>query len=147
MSEKAAPLHRDAFQVFRTIPTRWMDVDTYGHVNNVEYLSYFDTAVNGWLIENGVLDPATSLEVFLVVDTRCSYFSELVFPDVVHAGLKVSRLGRSSVSYRIALFRGAAETASAQGTFIHVQVDKQSRQPTPIIGDRRGLLETIQEHP
>lgn len=137
------PLTREDFRLFREIPTRWMDVDIYGHVNNVEYLSYFDTAVNGWLIEEGVLDPRASETVFLVVETQCAYFSELTFPGTVHAGIRVERLGGSSVSYQIALFAGEETSASAQGRFVHVQVDRSTRRPTRIEGTRRDLLASI----
>jgi acyl-CoA thioester hydrolase len=137
------PLTRDDFRLFRDIPTRWMDVDIYGHVNNVEYLSYFDTAVNGWLIEEGVLDPRSSETVFLVVETQCAYFSELTFPGTVRAGIRIARLGGSSVTYEIALFAGEETVASAQGRFVHVQVDRSTRRPSPIDGARRALLASI----
>jgi acyl-CoA thioester hydrolase len=143
MSQRLEPFSRDGFQVFREIPTRWMDVDAYGHVNNVEYLSYFDTAVNGWLISRGTLDPRWSEQVFLVVETQCSYFEELVFPDSVHAGLRVVRLGGSSVTYEVGLFRNDGQSACAQGRFVHVQVDAKTRRPVEISGERRALLETI----
>lgn len=143
MSQRIEPFSRDGFQVFREIPTRWMDADAYGHVNNVEYLSYFDTAVNGWLISRGTLDPRWSEQVFLVVETQCSYFEELTFPDVVHAGLRVSRLGGSSVTYEIGLFRNDGQSACAQGRFVHVQVDAKTHRPVPITGERRALLESI----
>ena len=143
MGERAAPFQRPDFPLFRRIPTRWMDVDIYGHVNNVNYLSFFDTAVNGWLIEEGVLSPATSQTVFLVVETGCQYFAEVNFPDTVHAGIRVARLGRSSVAYEIGLFRNEEATACAQGRFVHVQVEKESRRPVEISGRRRELLENI----
>ncbi len=140
---RAQPLDRDRFPLFRTVATRWLDGDVYGHVNNVVYLSYFDTAVNGWLIEQGVLDPLASPEIFLVVETSCQYFRELQFPDVVHAGIRVARLGSSSVAYDIALFRNNDTCASAQGRFVHVQVDRETRRPVPIEGARRSLLEGL----
>lgn len=143
MSGRPCPFERFGFPVLRTIPTRWMDVDTYGHVNNVVYLSFFDTAVNAWLIENGALDPRRSESVFLVVETSCSYFSELVFPDNVTAGIRVARLGGSSVTYEIALFRGDAEEASGQGRFVHVLVDARTRRPVTIDEKRRALLSSI----
>lgn len=143
MTDRPAPLSRDALKVHRRLATRWMDVDVYGHVNNVVYLSFFDTAVNGWLIENGVLDPRGREPVFLVVETQCSYFSELVFPDEIIAGLRVARLGKSSVTYDIALFSSGSDVASAQGRFVHVLVDAASRRPVPIEGPRRDLLESI----
>ncbi|MXN67262.1 acyl-CoA thioesterase [Stappia sp. GBMRC 2046] len=143
MGERAAPFQRAEFSLFRRIPTRWMDVDIYGHVNNVNYLSFFDTAVNGWLIEEGVLSPATSQTVFLVVETACQYFAEVNFPDTVDAGIRVARLGRSSVAYDIGLFRNDETSACAQGRFVHVQVDAKSRRPVEITGRRRELLEII----
>lgn len=143
MSNRAAPMKRSDFSLFRQIPTRWLDGDIYGHVNNVIYLSYFDTAVNGWLIEEGVLSPLSSPQIFLVVETSCQYFSEVVFPDVIHAGVRVARLGTSSVSYDIALFRNNEAEACAQGRFVHVQVERESRRPAPIEGRRRILLESI----
>ncbi|NRG18459.1 acyl-CoA thioesterase [Rhizobiales bacterium] len=143
MSQKATPFARSDFSLFRHIPTRWMDVDIYGHVNNVNYLSFFDTAVNGWLIEEGALSPATSDTVFLVVETACQYFAEVNFPDTVHAGIRVARLGRSSVTYDIGLFRNEETSACAQGRFVHVQVEAASRRPVEISGRRRELLETI----
>lgn len=143
MSERAKPFRRADFSLFRQIPTRWMDVDIYGHVNNVNYLSFFDTAVNGWLIEEGVLSPATSQTVFLVVETACQYFAEVNFPDTVHAGIRVARLGRSSVAYEIGLFRNEETSACAQGRFVHVQVEAASRRPAEIMGKRRELLESI----
>lgn len=144
---RPTPLTQDDFRLFRSIPTRWMDVDIYGHVNNVEYLSYFDTAVNGWLIEEGVLDPHHSETVFLVVETQCAYFSELTFPGTVTAGVRVARLGGSSVTYEIALFAGEEHAASAQGRFVHVQVDRSTRRPVQIEGERRALLSSILSNP
>ncbi|MHC5653898.1 acyl-CoA thioesterase [Stappia sp. ICDLI1TA098] len=143
MTTRPSAFTRKDFRLFRDIPTRWMDVDTYGHVNNVQYLSFFDTAVNGWLIEEHVLDPRRSEEIFLVVETGCSYFSEIVYPDRVAVGVRVARLGGSSVTYDIALFRNDGDVACAQGRFVHVQVDARTRRPTPIVGARRALLSSI----
>ncbi len=143
MSDRAAPMQRPEFSLFREIPTRWLDTDIYGHVNNVNYLSFFDTAVNGWLIDEGVLSPLASPQIFLVVETSCQYFAEVNFPDTIHAGIRVARLGTSSVSYDIALFRNQDQAACAQGRFVHVQIDRDSRRPMPIEGKRRMLLEGI----
>ncbi|WP_417666958.1 acyl-CoA thioesterase [Roseibium sp.] len=140
---RPAPLSRDHFPVFRKIPTRWMDVDIYGHVNNVQYLSFFDTAVNGWYVEEGILSPATSKSIFLVVETGCHYFSELVFPEEVQAGLSIEKIGSSSVIYQIGLFRAGADLAAAQGRFVHVLVHRQSRRPVPIGEELRAKLEML----
>jgi acyl-CoA thioester hydrolase len=135
---------RAVYRHFQRIPTRWMDNDVYGHVNNVVYYSYFDTVVNQYLIEQGALDIARS-EVFgLVVETSCQYFAPITFPDLVNTGLRVTRLGNSSVRYEIGIFRNDEERASAQGYFIHVYVDRATRRPTPLPADLRAALEKIQ---
>jgi len=118
--------------VFRTIATRWMDNDAYGHVNNVQYYSFFDTAVNAALIEAGVLEPASSPVIGLVVETGCRYFQPMAFPDLVSAGLRVDHLGARSVRYALGLFRGEEDEASAAGHFTHVYVDRATRRPVPI---------------
>ena len=123
--------------------TRWADVDIYGHVNNVVYLSYFDTAINGWYLEAGMLEMGISDKVFLVVETGAQYFSEIKFPDTVHAGIRVLRLGSSSVTYDIALFTNDNLTACARGRYTHVMVDEASRQPVPIAGHTRQSLEAL----
>lgn len=137
------PSPRSAYRTFRTITTRWMDNDIYGHMNNVVHYSLFDTAVNGWLIERGVLDIHAGDQIGLVVETGCRYFSELAFPDVVTAGLRVAKLGSSSVRYEVGLFRNAEEQAAAEGFFIHVYVDRQTRRPTPLNLRLRQVLEEI----
>src|SRR5882757_3859173 len=118
------PELRDTYRHFQAIPTRWADNDVYGHVNNVVYYSYFDTLVNQYLIQQGALDPITSNILGLVVETQCEYFAPLSFPDVVHAGLRVAKVGNSSVRYEIGLFRNEENTASAQGYFVHVYVER-----------------------
>ena len=140
MAERAPRLTRAAFRVFRPIATRWMDNDAYGHVNNVHYYAYFDTAVNGWLIEKGLLDIATSPVVGLVVETACAYFESVAFPDPLEAGLAVARLGRSSVRYRVAIFRAGAEAAAAQGHFVHVYVDRATERPVDVPEAVRAAL-------
>jgi len=125
-------LTRADFRAFREITTRWMDNDVYGHVNNVVYYSFFDTAVNQHLIEQGALDPERSPEIGLVVETRCRYFAPLSFPDRVTAGVRVARLGTTSIAYEIALFRDDQTEAAAQGGFVHVYVDRETRRPTPV---------------
>lgn len=142
---RPTPSTRTAYRAFRTIPTRWMDNDIYGHMNNVVHYSLFDTAVNGWLIENGVLDIHTGDQIGLVVETGCRYFSELAFPDIVTAGLRVARLGGSSVRYEIGLFRNDEDLAAAEGFFVHVYVDKETRRPRPLNERLRQTLQEIAE--
>ncbi len=137
------PSPRSAYRTFRTITTRWMDNDIYGHMNNVVHYSLFDTAVNGWLIERDVLDIHGGDQIGLVVETGCRYFSELAFPDVVTAGLRVAKLGSSSVRYEVGLFRDAEDLAAAEGFFVHVYVDRQSRRPKPLNLSLRQVLEEI----
>jgi acyl-CoA thioester hydrolase len=126
------PLLRTDFPVLRTITTRWEDEDVYGHVNNVVYYSYFDTAVNGFLIDRTGTDIRRLDAVGLVKETRCEYLRELNFPGDVQAGLAVTRLGTSSIVYRIGLFQGASDEPAAIGSFVHVYVDAGARTVTPI---------------
>ena len=140
---RPAPENRNAYRHFQSIPTRWMDNDVYGHVNNVVYYSYFDTVVNQYLIEQHVLNIEASKVIGLVVETQCQYFASITFPDVVHAGLRVAKLGNSSVRYEIGLFRNEEQTASAQGYFIHVYVDRATRRAVSLPADMRAALERI----
>jgi len=140
MSERPLPELRSAYRHFRTITTRWMDNDVYGHVNNVQHYSYFDTVVNGYLIAQGALDPRTSPVIGLVVETQCNYFDSITFPDDVQAGLRVARLGSSSVRYEVGLFRGDAARAAAQGHFVHVYVDRVTRRPAALPDTLRRAL-------
>ncbi|HEX8479660.1 MAG TPA: thioesterase family protein [Telluria sp.] len=134
---------RSAFPHFTALPTRWADNDIYGHVNNVVYYSYFDTAVNAFLIERGVLDIHRGDVVGFVVDSGCSYFQPLAFPDVVHAGIRVSKLGTSSVRYEIGLYRNDDALPAACGHFVHVYVNRATNQPVPIPGATRAVLLTL----
>ena len=143
MAERAPRLTRAAFRVFRPIATRWMDNDAYGHVNNVHYYAYFDSAVNGWLIERGLLDIATSPVVGVVAETGCTYFESVAFPDPLEAGLAVARLGRSSVRYRVAIFRAGAEAAVAQGHFVHVYVERTTQRPVDVPETVRAALNEL----
>lgn len=143
MVTRAGPSRRDDYRAFRTIHTRWMDNDIYGHMNNVVHYSLFDTAVNGWLIEQGVLDIAEGEQIGLVVETGCRYFAEMAFPDVITAGLRVGRLGSSSVRYEVGLFRNDAQEAAAEGFFVHVYVDRATRRPKPLEDRLRATLEAI----
>jgi len=143
MSEKIPPHKKSDYPHFLAIPTRWMDNDVYGHVNNVQYYSYFDTVVNRYLIDEGVLDIHASAVIGLVVETQCRYFSSIAFPDEVQAGLRVTKLGNSSVRYEVALFRNRHELASAQGHFVHVYVDRATQKPVALPEDLRAALERI----
>ena len=128
---------------FRTIATRWMDNDVYGHVNNVQYYSYFDTAVNGFLIEQGVLDFENDEVVGLVVETRCNFFASAAFPDQIEAGIRVARLGTSSVRYEIGLFVAGRDAPIAAGHFVHVYVRRDRQEPVPIPEAARSVLSGI----
>jgi acyl-CoA thioester hydrolase len=132
MSDRPTPELRSSYRVFRRIPTRWMDNDMYGHVNNVVYYSWFDTAVNTHLIERGALDIHHGKTIGFVVETRCNYFAPLAYPQTVEAGIRVARAGASSVQYEIGLFAEGAETAAAQGHFVHVYVDRETQRPVKL---------------
>jgi acyl-CoA thioester hydrolase len=140
---KPQPRPRSDFRVWRGISTRWADNDVYGHVNNVTYYAWFDTAVNAHLIEAGVLDIHHGPVIGLVVETQCHYFAPLAFPQTVEAGIRVARLGGSSVRYEVGLFaQGAAESA-AHGHFVHVYVDRQTRRPVQLPPDLRATLQAL----
>ena len=140
---RPTPLSRDRFPVFRPVQTRWADNDVYGHVNNVVHYALFDTVVNGWLIDKGLLDIRSGDTIGLVVETGCSYFAEIAFPDLIEAGLAVERVGKSSVTYSVGLFRNGGEQAAAQGRFVHVYVDRATRRPKPLSDAWRRILEEI----
>lgn len=142
VASRPEPESRGAYPVLRDIPTRWMDNDAYGHVNNVVYYSWFDTAVNAWLIENGVLDIQRSSTVGLVVETHCNYFAPLAFPQTVQVGLRVAHVGASSVRYELAVF-GDDALCAAKGHFVHVYVDAQTHRPTAVPPLLKKLLETL----
>jgi acyl-CoA thioester hydrolase len=137
------PEARSAYRLFRLLGTRWMDNDAYGHVNNVVYYSFFDTAVNGYLIEAGALQIDTSPVIGLVVETHCNFFASLAFPQAVEAGLRVTRVGRSSVRYEIGLFGAGERLTAAAGHFVHVYVDRQSRRPTALPSPLLTALEPL----
>jgi acyl-CoA thioester hydrolase len=124
----------------RALATRWMDMDPYGHLNNVVHYTFFDTVVNAWLIEQGALDIEKSGVIGLVVETGCHYFAPLTFPQPVTAALRVAHLGRSSVRYEIGLFAPDCEEAAAQGHFVHVYVDRASRRPVSLPDRLRDAL-------
>lgn len=141
-SDRAPSPRRNDFAVLRTMPTRWSDDDTYGHVNNAVHYALFDTAVNGWLIEASGVDIRRLPAIGLVAETSCRYLAELRFPEPVTAGIALERLGTSSVIYRLALF-GAGESPAALGRFVHVYVDRDSRRPVPVPPEIRAALSQL----
>jgi acyl-CoA thioester hydrolase len=141
---KPQPEPRSAYKAFRTISTRWMDNDAYGHVNNVVYYSWFDTVVNAHLIEQGALDVRHGTTIGLVIETQCNYFSPVEFPQMVEAGLRVARIGRSSVRYEVGLFVQGEPMTAAKGHFVHVYVDREQRRPTDLPPKLKTVLEALQ---
>ena len=145
-AKRPAILLREAYRHFVPMPTRWMDNDAYGHVNNVAYYSYFDTAVNAHLIEAGGLDLLVSQTIGVVAETSCRFHHSLTFPETLEAGLRVARLGTTSVMYEIGIFRHQARNPAASGHFVHVWVDRTSQRPAPIpVRIRAALLPLVAE--
>jgi acyl-CoA thioester hydrolase len=140
---KPQPAPRSTYKVFRTISTRWMDNDAYGHVNNVVYYSWFDTVVNAHLIEQGALDIHHGETIGLVIETQCNYFAPIEFPQVVEAGLRVAHMGRSSVRYEVGLFVQGEPLTAAKGHFIHVYVDRETRRPAHLPEKLKSVLEAL----
>ncbi len=136
---KSPPSRRSDYRVFRSVPTRWMDNDVFGHVNNVTYYSYFDTAVTAWMMEHGLLG-FTAGPMWMMVETGCRFISEVAFPDPLVIGLRLGRLGVSSVRWELAVFRADADAASAEGHFVHVHVDRATRRPLPVPESMRHLV-------
>ena len=134
---------RDDYRHFQLITTRWHDNDAYGHVNNVTYYSFFDTAVNTYLIEQGGLDIHDGEVVGFVVSSACDYFASIAFPECIEVGLRVGKLGNSSVQYELAVFKAGEEEARAAGRFVHVFVDRASNQPVPIPGMLREAMQRL----
>ena len=142
-AERPKAWPRSHYRVFRDMGTRWMDNDVYGHVNNVVYYSWFDTAVNAHLIEQGALDIHQGAVIGFVVETQCNYFAPLAFPQTVQAGLRVAQMGRSSVRYEVGLFAQSSEIAAACGHFVHVYVDRTTQRPVPLPDTLKNTLETL----
>jgi acyl-CoA thioester hydrolase len=140
---KPQPESRSAYRIFQSITTRWMDNDVYGHINNVVYYSWFDTAVNSYLIQQGVLDIEHGDAIGLVIETQCNYFASLAFPQRVEAGIRVAHIGNSSVRYEVGLFAQGEPSSAAKGHFVHVYVDRQSRRPVPLSEPFRRILESL----
>lgn len=143
MTTRPGPRPRADFPRFVPLSTRWMDNDAYGHLNNVVYLSLFDTAVNAFLVEAGVLDIGGGAVIGLVVETHCNYHASLAFPQPVEAGLRVAQLGRSSVRYEIGVFAAGAPGSAAHGHFVHVYVDRATRRPVPLPDALRDALQPL----
>lgn len=143
MADATTPETRDAYPHILAIQTRWMDNDIYGHVNNVTYYSYFDTVVNSYLIDAGGLDIHDGTVVGFAVETTCRFFKPVAFPEKLAAGLRVGKLGNSSVRYEIAIFKDGEDTAAAAGHFVHVFVDRRTDRPTPVPAAIRRALEKI----
>lgn len=134
---------RDQYRWFTKVTTRWSDNDVYGHVNNTVYYQWFDTAVNSWLVEAGLLDIAKGDPIGLVVETGCTYFAPLSFPGEVDIGIALERLGRSSVTYRIGVFSAGSSEPSAEGHFTHVHVGRSDRRPVPVPDGWRSKMEEL----
>ena len=141
---RAEPQLRSSYPVFREISTRWSDNDVYGHVNNVVYYSWFDTAVNAYLIEQGALDIHAGSTIGLVIETQCNYFAPLAFPQTVEAGIRVAHIGSSSVRYEVGLFAKGEAKSAAAGHFVHVYVDRESRRPAALPQALRDALGGLQ---
>lgn len=133
--------NRDQFKFFLDIQTRWADNDIYGHVNNVTYYSYFDTAANALLIQKTGFNIHQSQSIGLVVDSACSFFQELSFPEIIQVGVAIGKIGNTSLRYELAIFKQGQEQASAQGHFVHVFVDRETRKTVPISESTRDVLE------
>lgn len=144
MTNRPQAQGRERYARFSEIGTRWMDNDAYGHINNVVYYSFFDTAVNRWLIAQGALDVEHGAVIGLVVETRCNYFAPLAFPQVVEAGLRVAHVGGSSVRYEVGLFGQGQPLTAAAGHFVHVYVDRATRRPVPLPPALLAALQPLQ---
>ena len=138
--ERAPPPGRGVFAVFVPLTTRWKDNDAYGHLNNVVYYELFDAAVNQLLIARGLLAPATSPVIGLVVESRCRFFSSLAFPDGIEVGVAVEALGGASVTYRLGVFKAGADVAAAEGRYTHVYVERESGRSTRIPDAHRAAM-------
>jgi acyl-CoA thioester hydrolase len=141
--DRHGPPARSAFARFVPLATRWSDNDAYGHLNNVVYYALFDSAVNAILIETGLLDPATSPIIGLVVESNCRFYASLTYPELAEVGVAVEHLGRSSVRYHLAVFKAGAPSAAAAGRYTHVYVDRATNRPVSIPDGHRRLMETL----
>ena len=144
---RPTPEKRSAYGYFHAIPTRWMDNDVYGHVNNAVYYAYFDTVINAYLISEGALDFVAGGVIGLCVESACHHLASAAFPQVLEGGLRVAHVGRTSVRYEVGIFLGGAAEASAQGHFVHVFVDRTTRRPTAPSPQMRSALERLAPRP
>ena len=142
MSEKKIIL-RDDYQKFYPLSTRWMDNDMFGHINNVVYYSFFDTAVTHFLIETGILRLKNNPIVFYVVHTSCNFITSLSYPEEIEAGIMLNKIGKTSITYGVSVFKKGAISAAAYGEFIHVLVDRNSNKATPIPDDIRHKIKSL----
>jgi acyl-CoA thioester hydrolase len=143
VSERPQAEPRHAYPFFTRVTTRWMDNDVYGHINNAVYYSFFDTAVNSYLIERGAIDIHAGPVIGLVVATHCNFFAPLQYPQAVEAGVRVGRMGSSSVRYEIGLFADAAPTCAASGHFVHVYVGRATRRPAALPAELLAALSPL----
>ncbi len=140
---KPTPQPRSAYRRFVALGTRWLDNDAYGHVNNAVYYGFFDTAVNGVMIEAGALDIGRGAVIGLVVESHCNYFAPLAFPEPIEAGIRVARVGDTSLRWEIGIFAVGAAESAARGHFVHVYVDRATRRPVPLPAGLRALAEEL----
>lgn len=143
MVTRSEPRDRSAYRHFTTITTRWADNDAYGHVNNTVYYAWFDTAVNEWLVGQGLLDIERGDPIGLVVETGCRYFAPLAYPGEIEVGIAIDRLGSSSVTYRLGVFASGSDVPAAEGHFTHVYVSRESRRPQPLPDDWRAKMKAL----
>jgi acyl-CoA thioester hydrolase len=145
MSEqhRPSPVNRAHFKRFMPITSRWSDNDVYGHINNVVYYHYFDSAVNAYLVKAGALDLEQGKQIGLVVQSSCSFFAPLAFPQAIEAGLRVEKIGTSSVRYQIGIFAAGADETAALGHFTHVYVDRATRRPQALSDDLRRAVSAL----
>lgn len=140
---KKNPSHISEYNYFCQLSTRWNDNDIYGHMNNIIYYSLFDTAVNKWLIKNKLIDIKNGQNIGLIVQSGCNYFSSFEYPENINAGIRVTKIGKSSVRYEVGLFKEKEELSSADGFFIHVYVDRKTNKPIALNYDFKNALDTI----
>jgi len=140
---KKNPSHISEYNYFCQLSTRWNDNDIYGHMNNIIYYALFDTAVNKWLIKNKLIDIKNGQNIGLIVQSGCNYFSSFEYPENINAGIRVTKIGKSSVRYEVGLFKEKEELSSADGFFIHVYVDRKTNKPIALNYDFKNALDTI----
>lgn len=140
---KKNPSHISEYNYFCQLSTRWNDNDIYGHMNNIIYYALFDTAVNKWLIKNKLIDIKNGQNIGLIVQSGCNYFSSFEYPENINAGIRVTKIGKSSVRYEVGLFKEKEELSSADGFFIHVYVDRKTNKPIALNYDFKNVLDTI----